>query len=430
MTTGLARSAVRARPAVFGGVFAALTLSATVVTASVTVFQSASAAPPSPARSLLTEMGILFTLVTVYLSVFVIAQVMALAVAQRTPETALLRAVGATPAQVRRMVAAETLLTALPALPAGWLLGRVLAGIWWQGMADHGMTPAGAEVTTGVLPPLVAAGVLVVTSQLGGLLAARRAARSRPALLLGEARTPRDRAPVVRLLLAGTAAAGGCALTFAAKTSDNPGEKVPLILIAYLVAVGLAGPALGRCTATLLAGPLRLVGGGMGELAATNSRGRSHRLSPAITPVALMVAFSLVKFAHLATQPRIAWIDVFGTALYGVFAALVAANTLVMLTAERRREIALLRAVGAQAGQILRLVLAECCIVATAGFGAGLAMALAVSLPLGSAAGSLGALPPAAWAGTAAAVLTLVTLASTAPLALSLRPIEGRPQLP
>ncbi|MFI6939855.1 FtsX-like permease family protein [Streptomyces sp. NPDC050418] len=430
MTTRLARAAVRARPSVFGGVLAALTLSATVVTASTTVLQSASAAPPSASRSLLTEMGILFTLVTVYLSIFVIAQVMALAVAQRTPETALLRAVGATPGQVRRMVAAEALLTAVPALPLGWLLGRGLAAVWWNGMADHGMTPPGVHLTNGLLPPLASAGVLLVTSQLGGLLAARRAARTRPALLLGEARTPRRRTPVVRLLLAGAAAAGGCALTFTAKASDSPGEKVPLILIAYLVAVSLAGPALGRLTASLLSGPLRLVYGGVGDLAVMGSRARSHRLSPAITPVALMVAFSLVKFAHLATQPRIAWLDVFGTALYGVFAALVAANTLVMLTSERRREVALLRAVGAQAGQVVRLVLAEGCVVAAAGFGAGVAMALAVSLPLGPAAGSLGALPLTAWTGTAAAVLTLVLIASTAPLALSLRPVEGRPRLP
>ncbi|MEK8143991.1 hypothetical protein NKH18_24850 [Streptomyces sp. M10(2022)] len=64
-----------------------------------------------------------------------------------------------------------------------------------------------------------------------------------------------------------------------------------------------------------------------------------------------MVAFSLVKFAALVTTDTPSWIDVFGTALYASFAALVAANTMVMLTAERRREIALLRAVGATAGR-------------------------------------------------------------------------------
>lgn len=430
MSTQLARAAVRARPSVFGGVFAAFTLIVTVVSASMTVFLSANAADPSPQRADLTEMGAVLTIVTVYLAVFVVAQVMSLAVAQRAPETALLRAVGAAPGQVRRMVAAEALLTALPALPLGCFLGGHLASLWWHGMAAHAMTPPHTDLSTGLLPPLVAAAVLLVTSQLGGLLAAGRAARSRPALLLGEAPAPRQRATAVRLLLAGVAVAGAVAMTFAAKATDTPGEQVPLILLAYLVAAALAGPVIARLTAGLLAGPLYALGGGVGELAVAGSRARSQRLASAITPVALLVAFSLVKFASLARQPHTNWMEVFGTCLYAAFAALVTANTLVMLTAERRREVALLRAVGAGTGQVLRLVLLEGVVVAVAGFGTGLATAFAVTLPLGTVAGTLRALPPAAWIGTAAGVLGLVLAASSAPLLFSLRTRRGRLQLP
>ncbi|WP_411079902.1 FtsX-like permease family protein [Streptomyces sp. cmx-18-6] len=432
MTTRLARASVAARPSVFGGVFAALTLSAAVVTASVGVLISSEVAPASARRTELSAMGLVFTLVTVYLSIFVIAQVMALAVAQRAPETALLRAVGASPGQVRRMVAAEALLTALPALPVGCLIGWGLADAWWNGMAAHDMTPPGAGLSMGVVPLLASAGVLLVTSQLGGLLAGLRAARSRPAAVLGEARAPGGGGTVVRLLLAAVAVAGGIAITLAslAGPTAEAGEKIPLILICYLVAVGLAGPVIGRVASLLLRLPLRILGGGVGELAAANGRARSRRLSSAITPVALLVGFSLVKFAALAGQPRIAWIDVFGTGLYAVFAALVVANTMVMLTAERRREIALLRAVGAGAGQVVRMVLLEGLIVEAAGFGAGLLMTFAVMLPLGPVAGSMSALPSTAWAGTVSGVVVVVLGASAAPLVLSLRRVEGRPQLP
>lgn len=428
MIGGLARASVRARPAAFGGVFAVLVLAATVVTASVAMLRTASDAPSSPETEDLTTMGGGFTLVTVYLSIFVIGQVMALAVSQHAQENALLRAVGVLPWQLRRMVAVEALLTALPALPTGYGLGRLLARVWFDGMAAHGLVPAGLRLTVGWLPLAAAAGVLVVTSQLGGLLAAHRPARSRPAAALGDAAVPRGGMTPVRVLAGLVALAGAVTLTLvtAAAPPEDAAELLPLVLLAHLVVVALAGPAIGRLVTALTAAVLRMLGdGAVGELAMVNNRARARRLSSAITPVALVVAFSLVKFAALATAAVPSWIDIFGTALYASFAGLVAANTMVMLTAERRRELALLRAVGAAAGQVVRMVLLEGIVIAAAGFGAGAAVACAVTLPLGAAAGApLSGLPATAWWGTGAGVVLLVLISSTIPLArhLSRRP--------
>ncbi|MET9292339.1 ABC transporter permease [Streptomyces sp. NPDC003077] len=429
MTTGLARASVRARPSAFGGVFAVLTLSATVVTASVAMVRTASGAPPSAHREDLTTMGLGFTLVTVYLSVFVIGQVMALSVAQRARENALLRAVGASPWQVRRMVAAEALLTALIAWPVGYGLGTALARVWCDGMAGQGMLPAGTRLVVGWPPALAAAGVLAVTAQLGGLLAAHRAARSRPAAALGEAEAPRSGVTVVRLGMAVAALAGAVALTAvtAAGPADETAERLPLVLFAYLAAVGLAGPAIGRLATGVAALVLRALGNGVvGELAVANGRALARRWSSAVTPVAMVVAFALVRFAALARTGTPAWMDVFATALYAGFASLVAANTVVMLTAERRREVALLWAVGTGAGQVVRMVLLEGAIVALTGFGAGAAVACAVTLPLGAAAGApLSALPVAAWAATGGGVLLLVLGSAAVPLGRLLRGRRG-----
>lgn len=421
MSNGLARASVRARPSAFGGVLAALVLSATVITASVAVLRTASGAPPSEARETLTTMGLGFTIVTVYLSVFVIGQVMALSVAQRARENALLRAVGALPWQLRRTVATEALLTALPALPAGYGLGTLLAHVWFDGMDRAGLIPPGVRLTVGGVPLLVAAAVLVVTSQLGGLLAAQRAARSRPAAALGESGTPGSGVTAVRVLGALLALGGALALTAvtAAGPPEDVGEHLPLVLLAHLVAVGMAGPAVGLLATAVAAVPLRLFGdGAAGELAVAHNRARARRLSSAITPVALVVSFALVKFAALAGTSEPSWIDIFGTGLYAGFAALVSANTVVMLTAERGREIALLRAVGASSGQVVRMMLTEALLVSGAGFGTGAAVALAVTVPLGDAAGApLSALPALGWAGTAAGALGLVLAAMAVPLA-------------
>lgn len=87
--TGLATAAVRSRPSALAGTFAALVLTATVVIASVAMTVSASAVPPGadPAARAqladLSDMGIAFSQMMAYLSIFVIGQVMALAVAQR-----------------------------------------------------------------------------------------------------------------------------------------------------------------------------------------------------------------------------------------------------------------------------------------------------------------------------------------------------------
>ncbi|MER5867041.1 FtsX-like permease family protein [Kitasatospora sp. NPDC002040] len=429
MTTGLARASLRARPASATGVFCALVLAATVITASVAVLITASGAPPSPQREDLTTIGVGFTLVTVYLSIFSTAQVAALAVAQRQRETALLRAIGAGPWQLRRAVAAETLLTALPALPTGYGLGLLLVRWWFGAMRDQGLVPPGLTLTVGPLPALVAAAVLTVSSLLGGLLAAQRAARARPAAALGESAAPGSGVTVVRVVLAAAALAGAVALqrVVTAGGPDRVAERVPLLLLAYLVAVGLAGPVLGRLAA-VPAGLLLRRFGAPGELAVANSRARSRRLSAAITPVALVVAFALAKLGSLVGRQDPPWIDLFATALYGGFAALVAADTLVMLMLERRREVALLRLIGAGPSQLVRMALYESALVAGTAFGLGAAVAAAATAPLVR----LGApgparLPAEVWGGLALAVTSLVVVSSVGPLArlLTVRPAPG-----
>ncbi|MFE9383871.1 FtsX-like permease family protein [Streptomyces sp. NPDC007025] len=443
MTTGLARASVRARPTAFAGVFSVLVLSATVVTASVAMLRTAGPLPAGPQREAVTAMGAGFTVVTCYLSVFVIAQVMALTVAARARENAVLRAVGALPWQIRRAVAVEALCTALP---AGYGLGCVLAYGWRDGMAAHGLLPSGVPLAVGWPPALAAGGVLLVTSQLGGLLAAHRAARARPADALGEAAGARSPGPSGRLrgpTLAGAVRGLGAvlavsgAVTLTAVTAAGPreevGEHLPLVLLAYLVGVGCAGPVIGRAVALLLAVPVRLLtarpalgGGAAAELAFAQARAAARRLSAAVTPVALVVAFSLVKLSALAAVAEPSWIDLFATALYAAFAACAAANTMVLLSAERRHEVALLRAIGAAPGQVARMRVVEALTVACAGFGAGAAVALAVTLPLGDAAGaSLSALPPIGWAAAAGGVLVLALAATLAPLPGQLRRAPG-----
>lgn len=428
---GLATASVRARPSAFAGTFAALVFCATVVTASVAVAVSASRVPSSPKQYSVYEMGLVFTQITVYLSIFVIGQVMSLAVSQRGRESALLRAVGAGPWQIRRMVATEALVTALLALPVGYGLGALVAWAWFGVLDANGMLPVGTALHIGFGPLFAALGTLVVCSQLGGFIAARRSSRTRPSAALSATQVPGgEQAGRVRGLASLAFLAGAVVLTgvAAAGSAQDVGDVIPLVLLAYLVATGVGGPWLGRLATRLAAPVLRSLGGVAGELAVAGARARARRLSAAITPIAMVTAFALAQFVSLAASDGIDATALFGTLLYAAFAGLVAANTLVMLTLERLREFSLLRTIGAEKSQVRAVVLAESAITALAGVGTGAAIGCAVMAPLGGKTGTpLSGLPVWAWAATLGAGAVLVWVASAAPLGrmFRVRPIDG-----
>ena len=140
------------------------------------------------------------------LALFVVAGTVALSVGQRSRTMALLRAVGATPGQVRRLVAVELAALGVLAGLAAYLPGVALSNWALQGMAAHQLVPASAHAATipWVLPITVGAGLVI--AELAGFVAGRRAGRVPPAGALAEARVERRWPHPLRVLL------GGCAL--------------------------------------------------------------------------------------------------------------------------------------------------------------------------------------------------------------------------
>ena len=122
-----------------------------------------------------------------FIAIFVVAGTMALIIQQREHELALLRAIAATPGQVRRMVAWEAAIISLVASAAGVVPGAVLGKALARGFVRHGIAPADFTVTAS---RLAAAGAIVsgVTVALFAVLAAgRRASRVAPTRALADA---------------------------------------------------------------------------------------------------------------------------------------------------------------------------------------------------------------------------------------------------
>src|SRR3954470_9975011 len=219
-------------------------------------------------------------------ALFVVAGTFALAIAQRRRETAVLRALGATPRQIRRLIAGEALLVSLLAGALGLLAGRPLAYLIVRVLEDRGeVGPAFAPSHSPV--PLVAAlamGVLI--AQLAVAAAARRAGRIPPADALREVAIEHPRPGVVRVVSGLACLGGGVAMSM---LFSGYWAMVFAVLGGILLAmgVGLLGRWLLGVPAALLAAPLRRFGA-TGLLASTGLAANRWRTAALATPIVLV----------------------------------------------------------------------------------------------------------------------------------------------
>ncbi|MFE9057393.1 FtsX-like permease family protein [Streptomyces mutabilis] len=233
-------------------------------------------------------------------AVFTAAGTVALSVSQRAREFALLRAVGATPRQVRRAVASEALLVAPLAGILGCLPGIGLAH-WWLGeLKDRGAVPQAVDLHVSALPLLAAVVIGLLTALGAGWAAGRRPARIKPGQALAEASVERLRPGLIRTTLGIGALVGGGVLTGVSASSagdDAAGAALGVVML-FMLAVALLGPLVARMCAALFGLPLRGAGPAA-QLAAANSRTNARRLASAITPIVLAMAFaSTLVFMH------------------------------------------------------------------------------------------------------------------------------------
>ncbi|GAA2138311.1 ABC transporter permease [Kitasatospora kazusensis] len=244
-------------------------------------------------KQVLLGLGGSFGGIAAMTAVFVVMGTVALATGQRAREFALLRAIGATPRQIRRTIATEAALLAPMAGAAGVLPGLALARWWFDALVSRGAVPAGVALSTGVVPIAVAVGASLLAALASGHLASRRPAKLRPSQALGEAAVERARPGTVRTVIGLLAVAGGVAMAAIAAnlTGENAANVALGVVMSFLLAVALLGPLLARFATGLLGTPLRAGGGAAGSLAADNTRANARRLASAITPIVMVTAF-------------------------------------------------------------------------------------------------------------------------------------------
>ncbi len=252
------------------------------------------------AQEVLTGIGGSFGGVATMVAMFTAAGTVALCVGQRAREFALLRAIGATPRQIRRTIATEALMLAPLAGALGCLPGIALASWWFGQLKEKGAVPDGVQLSVSWIPLVSATGAVILTALLAGYAAARRASRIKPGQALGEASVERLRPGWIRTPLGIAALVGGFFFSrlAATQTGDDAANAALGVVMCFMLSVALLGPLVARACAALF-GLLLRGAGASGHLAAANSRTNSRRMASAITPIVLAMAFaSTLVFMH------------------------------------------------------------------------------------------------------------------------------------
>lgn len=238
-----------------------------------------------------------FAGIAVFVGAFVIQNTFRITVAQRVREVALLRAVGATGAQVTRMVLIEAAVLAVVASAIGILAGIGVAELIKGGMDLLGLGVPDGPLTVMPRTVIVATSVGVIVTMVSAVIPARRAASIPPVAAMSEAgaRTTRKSLRTRTIVGAGLTIVGAVLMT-AGLLVEN-GASIALVsvgAIGLFLGTSVLAPLLASPVARLLSAPLR---GITGKLARENTIRQPRRT--ASTASALMIGVALVAFVSI-----------------------------------------------------------------------------------------------------------------------------------
>jgi putative ABC transport system permease protein len=184
----IALQTLRQRWALFAGAFVALALGVGLIASTTTVL-IASTRPTQPPGALDDVPSLMAVTASIagFVAVFVVASTFAFTVAQRRQEIALLRLVGATPAQLRRMLLGEALSLGAVAALAGCALSLPGSRLLTSMLIRSGLAPAWFQAPPNAAALLLAFGLGLAVALLGVLLASRRAGTVRAVEALRDA---------------------------------------------------------------------------------------------------------------------------------------------------------------------------------------------------------------------------------------------------
>ncbi|GIJ45132.1 membrane protein [Virgisporangium aliadipatigenens] len=233
--------------------------------------------------------------VTLLVVGFIVGGALAVSVAAQRRDLALMRAVGATPKQVRGLAAAQASAAAAVAAVPGIALGYPLAGIFRDLLVRAGFLPGVLPLSFSPVPAAVTVLLLAAVIPVAARLAVWRTSRMAATEAVAESRVEPRRASPTRTF------AGLLVLVAAHVVAVTPlfvrtpiGASVTAVAgIIATIGLAIAGPGLVAALGRVLHRVLPARASASTWLAVANTHGYPQRVAGAVTTLAMAVVFTL-----------------------------------------------------------------------------------------------------------------------------------------
>ncbi|MFI6350651.1 FtsX-like permease family protein [Streptomyces sp. NPDC050560] len=227
----------------------------------------------------------------VLVAMFGASSTLGLTVQQRQREMALLKAIGTTPAQLRRMILGETLVVSVVASVLGCLPGALLSNLLFDKLVDAGIISGAVEFRQSLAPAVVAVGASLLAAVGAAYITARKVAETRATEALASSAIEGRWLTRTRIVLSVLFLVGGvgmAVMTVTMMKGDLTASTAGPACIMWAIGLALLAPGFTKAVVWLLQGPMRALTGLTGYMAVLNSRAHSIRMAATITPIILL----------------------------------------------------------------------------------------------------------------------------------------------
>lgn len=240
-----------------------------------------------------------FAYLALFVSAFVIFNTFSVVVTQRFRELALIRAVGGTPAQVRRSLLVEGLGIGLAASAIGVVVGALLAVLvqWVLSLFDVVLPGSGVKVTVRTVVLCMLAGTILTV--LSVVIPAFRAGRTKPVEAMRSSAVDTSGTSKLRGALGAAFLLGAVLFLVLNQTVGPQWYLIAPGALLLFIGVFIGGPLLARLFAVVMR-PAMAMFGLTGRLAADNSVRNPRRT--ATTANALVIGLFLVTLVTVSGE--------------------------------------------------------------------------------------------------------------------------------
>ena len=252
--------------------------------------------------SFMSTFLLVFAVVALIVGGFVIFNAFSITVAQRTKETALLRAIGSSRRQVLRMIVVESVIVGVVASAVGALMGVGLARGLAALLGSFGVELPGGSTVVAPRSIAIAMTVGTVITVLAAYLPARRASKVAPIAAMRDVAVDSSGSSRRRAVIGTAVTALGAALLVGGASGGAAGP-IGLGALALFAGVVVLGPVVAPRFVRIVGAPVARLRGMTGVLARDNASRNPKRT--AATASALMIGVALVVLISVfATSAR------------------------------------------------------------------------------------------------------------------------------